>query len=131
MSIKSHLSALIHLASADDDLADKERELIFLIGTKGGMSQDEIKALMEDPEELNIPDGLSDDDKFELLYNVVQLMKIDREVFISEIKFCEEVAEKLGFNRKVISELSANIYSDPAITSDRELLKQKAMKFKN
>lgn len=131
MSIKSHLSALIQLASADDDLADKERELIFLIGTTGGLSQAEIQALMDDPEDLNIPDGLTDDDRFELLYNVVQLMKIDSEVFISEIKYCEDVAEKLGFNRKVISELSANIYSDPAITSDRELLKQKAMKFKN
>ncbi|MEQ8807819.1 MAG: TerB family tellurite resistance protein [Imperialibacter sp.] len=130
MSIKTHISALIQLASADDDLADKERELIFLIGESGGLSHKQIEELLENPLDLNIPDSLSDDDRFELLYNVVQLMKIDNEVFLSEIKFCEDVAEKLGFARKVISELSANIYSDPAITSDRALLRQKAMKYK-
>ncbi len=131
MSIKTHVSALIQLASADDDLAEKERELIFLIGEAGGLSHAQIEELMDEPLELDIPEGLSDDDRFELLYNVVQLMKIDSEVFLSEIKFCEDVAEKLGFSRKVISELSANIYSDPAITSDRAILRAKAMKYKN
>lgn len=131
MSIKTHVSALIQLASADDDLADKERELIFLIGEAGGLSHKQIEELIDDPLDLDIPAGLTDDDRFEILYNVVQLMKIDNEVFLSEIKFCEDVAEKLGFSRKVISELSANIYADPAITSDRTLLKEKALKYKN
>jgi len=130
MSVKTHLSALIQLASADDDLAEKERDLIFLIGRANGLSENEIKSLMAKPEELHSAGNLSDDEKFELLYNIVQLMKIDSEVFLSEIKFCEDIAEKLGFSRKVITELSANIYSDPSITSDRAMLKEKAMKFK-
>lgn len=130
MSVKTQLSALIQLASADDDLAEKERELIFLIGKGNGLSEKEIKDLMSKPEELHSAGNLSDDEKFELLYNIVQLMKIDSEVFLSEIKFCEDIAEKLGFSRKVITELSANIYSDPSITSDRAMLKERVMKFK-
>jgi len=131
MSVKTQLSALIQLASADDDLADKERDLIFLIGKGNGLSEAEIKDLMANPDDLHSAENLSDQEKFEMLYNIVQLMKIDSEVFLSEIKFCEDIAEKLGFNRKVITELSANVYSDPSITSDRSMLKEKVMKFKN
>ncbi len=130
MSIKTHLSALIQLASADEDLADKEKELIYLIGKANGLAAGEIDYLMSNPQELDSASTLSDDDKFELLYNIVQLMKIDNEIFLSEIRFCEDIAAKLGYNRKVISELSANIYADPSITSDRALLKEKVLKYK-
>ena len=73
---------------------------------------------------------LSDDERFEYLYMVIQLMKVDGQVFKSEIVFCEEIAEKLGFKKKVVSELSKNIYSDPSITADREMLRNKASKFR-
>lgn len=130
MSIKTHLSALIQLASADEDFATKEKDLIYLIGKANGVKKEDIDELMSDPLEIDSVSTLSDDEKFELLYNVVQLMKIDNEIFLSEIRFCENIATKLGFSRKVIAELSANIYADPSITSDRELLKSKVMKYK-
>lgn len=130
MSIKTHLSALIQLASADEDFATKEKDLIYLIGKANGVKKEDIDELISDPLEIDSVSTLSDDEKFELLYNVVQLMKIDNEIFLSEIRFCENIATKLGFSRKVIAELSANIYADPSITSDRELLKSKVMKYK-
>ena len=73
---------------------------------------------------------LTEDERFEYLYMVIQLMKIDGQVFKSEIVFCEEIAEKLGYKKKVVSELSKNIYSDPSITADREMLKEKAAKYR-
>jgi hypothetical protein len=54
---------------------------------------------------------------------------MDGQVFRSEIVFCEQVAEKLGFKKGVVAELSAHIYSDPSITSDRDMLWKKASKF--
>jgi hypothetical protein len=65
------------------------------------------------------------------LYNVVQLMKIDKEIYLSEIKYCEEVAEKLGFKKAVIAELSSKIYSDPSITSNKDSLKKAVLKYQN
>ena len=56
-------------------------------------------------------------------------MKIDGQVFKSEIVFCERIAEKLGYRKKVVGELSTHIYSDPNITADRDDLKSKAQKF--
>ena len=129
MSIKSQLSALIGLAKIDDDFADQEKNLIYMIGKANGLSEGEIDHLIDDPEDMPALSTLSDDDRFEILYNVVQLMKVDREVYLSEIKYCEDLAVKLGYHKKVISELSSKIYSDPSITADREALKKAVKKY--
>jgi hypothetical protein len=128
MSIKSKLSVLVQLANIDDDFAGEEKDLIYMIAKANGISQDEVNDLIENPEPLPPLSTISDDDKFELLYHIVQLMKIDSQVYLSEIKFCEEVAERLGFKKNVISDLSKRIYSDPSITSNVEALKREVRK---
>lgn len=57
------------------------------------------------------------------------MMKIDRKIFKSEIEFCKNVADKLGFKKTVVAELSSKIYGDPAITADRDELKKTAFKY--
>lgn len=131
MSIKSKLSVLVQLANIDGEFAGEEKELIYMIGKANGISQSEIDNMVENPEPLPPLSTMSDDDKFEYLFHLVQLMKIDSQVYLSEIKFCEELAEKLGFKRNVISELSSRIYSDPSITSDVSSLKRAIKKFKH
>jgi len=128
--IRNQLNTLAQLASADGLMAEKEARFIKMIGKVNGMSDEEIEQIMKEPgpmEDLNL---LSDDQKFEYLYSVVQLMKADGQVFKSEIVFCENLAEKLGYKRKVIQELSSRIYSDPSITANRELLKIRAQKYR-
>ncbi|MEM7297608.1 MAG: TerB family tellurite resistance protein [Bacteroidota bacterium] len=129
MSIKSKLSVLVQLANIDGDFAGEEKDLIYMIGKANGISQQEIDGMVENPEPLPPLSTMSEDDKFEYLFHLVQLMKIDSQVYLSEIKFCEELAEKIGFKRNVISELSSRIYSDPAITADVSSLKRAIKKY--
>jgi hypothetical protein len=56
-------------------------------------------------------------------------MKIDGKVYKSEIVFCQHIAEKLGYKKKAVAELSKSIYSDPSITSDRDELKTRLRKY--
>ena len=130
MSIKSQLSMLIGLANADEEFADNERDLILMIGKVNGVSKEEVMDLIKNPEPMPSLVSMTDSEKFDFLYNVVQLMKVDSQVYLSEIKYCEDVAEKLGFKKKVISLLSSRIYSDPSITADRATLMADAMKYK-
>ncbi len=130
MSIKSQLSMLIGLANADEDFADNERDLIMMIGKSNGLSESEIEELISKPEPLPAISAMTDDEKFDYLYNVVQLMKVDNQVYLSEIKYCEDIADRLGFKKKVISLLSSRIYSDPSITTDRTQLMKDALKYK-
>ncbi|NJN25952.1 MAG: TerB family tellurite resistance protein [Cyclobacteriaceae bacterium] len=128
--ITRQLNILIQLATIDGSLASKERKLIEHIAKVNNVDEAEIKQMLNKP--LPIPDllHLSEDERFEYLYMVIQLMKIDGQVFKSEIVFCEDIAERLGYKKKVVSELSKNIYSDPSITADREMLREKALKFR-
>lgn len=123
MSIKTQLLALINLAHIDEEFDENEKNLIYVLGKANGIPESEIDAMITQPNTDFSIDTLTEDDKFEMLYNVVQLMKIDREVYLSEIKYCEDLAVKLGYKKSVISELSSKIYSDPSITSDRNALR--------
>ena len=127
--IKDQLNILVQLASSDGMIAEKELRLIKTIGEAHELSTEEIDELIKDPKPIANLEYLSEDQKFEFLYNVIQLMKADGQVFKSEIVFCEDMAERLGYNRKVVAELSSKIYSDPTITADRNSLKEKAKQY--
>ena len=128
--VKETLNVLIQLAASDNQVADKEAKLIQMIGQSNGMNKEEIEHMLKNPDK---PIGdlslLTDEQKFEHLYHVVQLMKVDGQVFKSEIVFCEDIAQRLGYKKGVIAELSSKIFSDPSITSDREHLKSKVQKY--
>ncbi len=128
--IKEQLNVLIQLAASDSQVAEKEAKLIHMIGVSNGIPKEDVEEMLKNPSR---PIGnlgtLTDDQKFEYLYQVVQMMKIDGQVFKSEIVFCEDIALRLGYKKGVIAELSSRIYSDPSITSDRDDLKRRAQKF--
>lgn len=103
--------------------------MILSIGKAHKISEREIEELIYKPDKVDLG-SLNDDQKFELLYDLVLLMKVDREVYYSEINYCQEIASKIGFDKSVIAELSSKIYSDPMITADKISLRQKVLSFK-
>lgn len=134
-TIEIQLRTLVQLALADDNFDESEVRHIMAIGKANQVTEEAIREIMDeglrnkDVQEKLDYSLLNFDQKFEYLYNIVQLMKIDHEVYLSEIRYCEETAVSLGFDKKVISEMSTEIYSDPKITTDREKLKQKVKKY--
>src|SRR5690349_15800161 len=126
---KAELNVLINLAASDKNVAERESKLIHTIGKANGISRDEIDSMLQNPKPITELSTLADDQKFEHLYYLIQLMKMDGQVFRSEIVFCEQIADKLGFKKAVVAEISQHVYSDPSITADRDMVKQKAMKF--
>jgi uncharacterized tellurite resistance protein B-like protein len=126
---KAELNVLINLAASDNSVAEREAKLIHMIGKANGISVDEINKMLQNPQPINNLSSLSPDQKFEHLYYLIQLMKMDGQVFRSEVVFCEQIAEKLGYKRSVVAEVSQHVYSDPSITADRDMIKKKADKF--
>ena len=110
-------------------MGEKEAKTIHMIGKANGLPKEEVESMMKNPQPIGDLSGLSEDQKFENLYHLIQLMKSDGQVFKSEISFCESIAEKLGYDKGVVAELSSKIYSDPTITSDRKALVARAHKF--
>jgi uncharacterized membrane protein YebE (DUF533 family) len=126
---KAELNVLINLAASDLSVAERESKLIHLIGKANGISNEEIDALVKNPTPIGDIVSLTPDEKFEHLYYLIQLMKMDGQVFRSEIQFCEKISEKLGFKKAVVGEISQHVYSDPSITADRDMIKEKALKY--
>ena len=127
--IKEQLNVLINLAASDRTIVEKEAKTIHIIGKASGFSKEEVEEMMKHPKPIGNLSGLTEDQKFENLYHLIQMMKSDGQVFKSEIHFCEHIAEKLGYKKQVVAELSGKIYSDPTITTDRKAMMARAHKF--
>jgi len=127
--IKEQLNILINLAASDMTVGEKEAKILHIIGKANGLAKEEVDSMMKSPQPIGDLSNFTEDQKFENLYHLIQLMKADGQVFKSEIAFCEQMAEKLGYKKGVVSELSSRIYSDPTITSDRNMLIERARKF--
>ena len=125
---------LIQLALSDNDFAGPEKNLIYMIGKANRIKETEIDELVQkhlNKEPIIIEfKALSDEERFEFLYNIIQLMKIDNEVFLSEIRYCEKMAEKLGYMKIAVREISAKVYADPAVTADKNVLKEMVQKYR-
>ncbi|MBS1682793.1 MAG: TerB family tellurite resistance protein [Bacteroidetes bacterium] len=127
--IKEQLNVLINLAASDSTVAEKEAKTIRVIAKANGITNEEFDEMLKRPKPIGDLSSFTEDQKFENLYHLIQLMKSDGQVFKSEIHFCEKIAEKLGYKKGVVAELSSRIYSDPTITADRKMLIDRAHKF--
>lgn len=123
------LNMLVRLATIDNELAGKESQWIMKLGKSIGLSEEQISEIFNKPEELPSFTTMPAEDRFNYLYNLIQLMKIDGKVFLSEIDYCERMAEKLGYKSGVVRAISTYVYSDPSLTTDRQHLIEKANKY--
>ncbi|MFK7951282.1 MAG: TerB family tellurite resistance protein [Ekhidna sp.] len=121
--IRSHLNMLVQLARVDGVVVKEEIDLIKKIGKANGMSSEDISESFDDPSLIEEMDDLTDDLRYDYMYNVVQLMKVDGRIYKEEIKFCARIASNLGYEEGVLREMMLKIYSDPHITTDKETLK--------
>ena len=128
-TIKAQLSTLIELAKIDGEFDGQEKLHILMLGRAHGLSEVEIKDIVKNPVPMPDVSLLSSDDKFDYLFNIIQLMKVDHEVYRSEIHHCEKLATKLGFRTKVVSAISSQVYSDPSITTNIDVLKKAVKKY--
>ncbi|MEP1788740.1 TerB family tellurite resistance protein [Reichenbachiella sp.] len=129
------MSILIQLSLVDKQLSPYEKRMIYTLGKANKIPEEEIDSLFEEllgkkKHELPPILNLTEDDKFEYLYNLIQLMKVDNKVYLSEIRFCEDLAERLGYKKQVISVLSGKIFGDAALGINRDTLLEIAGKYK-
>ncbi len=123
------LRIMIQLAQSDGNVSDVELDMIYHIAKSNGIPQEEIKKLLDEPEGRINPGELSNQRKFEYLYNIVLLMKVDDKLFPAEMNFCFRLATKLGYRETVIFELISSKYSLNTTIAEKELIKTKVQQF--
>ena len=112
MSALAQLKLLISLAQIDGKVAERERNFIMNIGKSNDITPDQIETLFDQRHALIIPTDLTDDQKFDYLFSLVRLMKIDERMYKEEMMFCTKIAENLGYENQVMFELLLHVKAD-------------------
>ncbi len=118
----AQMQLLISLARIDGKVADREKNYIINIGRANGIYPDEILPLFDQQDQANahgIPADLTNQQKFNYIVSLVQLMKIDERMYKEEIQYCSHIAKTLGYDQQVMFELMLHVKSVPM--SDEEL----------
>lgn len=123
LSHEDQISILAHLSKADNVVAEEEYRLIMFIADGLGISEERTAEIVNNPRPIPQLKDLPPDEKFTYLFNVIRMMKADGKVHSNEIRFCEKLALNLGYKPGVIADLSAYIYKDPSINSNKSFLR--------
>ena len=121
---KTSLSILIELANRDGEIDESERKLIHQIGLAHNHTEEEIADLIANTPPIEY-DELSNDERFEMLYDLVRIMKVDGKIFDDEILYCLDVARKLGYPMEAVMELYGLVHANLKLSSEIRLLKRK------
>lgn len=98
---KSHIMNLIKLAKADGILSRQESNLLIQIGERNGISADEVFEMVEVSDDFFYKKPVNDSERFDQLYDLVEMMTIDGVVDAKEMTYTVEVAEKMGIRKSV------------------------------
>ena len=123
------MKLLISLAQIDGAVAARERNYIINIGRANSFYPDQIIPLFDRRHNLIIPEDLSADQKFEYLFSLVQLMKIDERMYREEIMFCSKIAATLGYDQQVMFELLLHVKSVSMTEEEMTELKTLVQKY--
>ena len=109
MSAINQMKLLVSLAQIDGYVAEREQNYIRNIGLANNIDSSEIDLLFERSHQLVVPQDLNDEERFNFLFSLVQLMKIDERMYKEEMMFCSKIAANLGYDQQVMFELLLNV----------------------
>jgi uncharacterized tellurite resistance protein B-like protein len=129
MIVLEQLKLLVNLARMDGELAIIERNYIINIGKGHGFPESSVETLFYDSHETILAEDLTPKQRFNYLFNLVQLMKIDEKLYQEEIKFCANIATRLGYKSEIMFDLLLKVKSGPMDQKDIDALQESTAKY--
>jgi uncharacterized tellurite resistance protein B-like protein len=130
-AVKSHLRQMVGLANADGHFHTEEIKFILKVAKKNDIPRKEVDEIIENPSniELHIPEDPSE--RFEQLFDLVNLMIKDGQVTDAELDFCQEIAAKLGYRKVIVGILVEKIERGIEQGMTRKKIKKECAPFIN
>ena len=113
MSNNPHIQILMQLARIDGDTSESELKLIREIGASKYVTRDEVDAILSDVDKESIIPSLevlSDEEKVDLITNLVMVMKADGRIELREMNFCFDIIKKVGFSETLFINLVVGVF---------------------
>lgn len=105
----SHIRNLVALSYADGKFSDEERQYVANVANEAGLTAEEMKQIIDDPESIRFIMPANEIEKIEHLYDLILLMMIDGDLNENEIIFCRAMAIKMKIPYQVVDEMVAKI----------------------
>ena len=129
---KQLIHTLLHLAQVDGNVSGSELALIYKIAVAKGVPMFEVEQMIQNPPSQSVDlNDLSNDDRFEYMYNIVLIIKMDGKLDEKEFDMCHKYALALGYHHEVVPELMNLIKSDFDLSKNKLALQQKIQKYLN
>ncbi|GAA3930907.1 TerB family tellurite resistance protein [Hymenobacter algoricola] len=129
--VKSHLMNLAALAKADGHIDEREINFIVAVGKKNGMRTDEVKSVIANSGSVNLVLPDNDSERFDQIFDLVDMMLADGVVDDNEMDFCIDMAEKLGFRKAIVGVLVRKISMGVKDGLPRQQIKDESQSFLN
>ena len=129
--IKGHLLNLAALAKADGHIDAREMNFIIAVGKKNGISSSEVQTLVSGAKGASNDLPTNDSDRFDQIFDLVDMMLADGVVDDTEMDFCIMMSEKLGFRKAIVGVLVRKISQGVKDGHPRERIKEESTQFLN
>lgn len=129
--LKSHITNLGALARADGHVDPTEMEFIISIGKRHGMKSSEVRNLLSNVESVKPQMPSNDTERFDQIYDLVEMMLADGIVDENEMEFCVNMAVRLGFRKSIVGVLVRRISIGVKDGLTREQIREDAQSFLN
>lgn len=108
---RSHMKNLFEIAMVDSHFDDSEYDLLKKLAQKHKVSEKELNKIKEDPDKVKFEVPRDENKKFEQLFDLVQMMIIDDQIFNEELNLCKIFAKKFGYKNgeEMVNIIAQNI----------------------
>jgi len=118
-TLRNKLNILIQLAGVDEHFDPSERAFIYNICIRHGIQLDLIGDLIAAQEPVGDLKNISYETATDYLTDSILLMMVDGKVLPSEVLFCLDVGERLGFDKTSVADLINDIGYEKSISYDK------------
>ena len=129
--IKGHLLNLAALARADGHIDAREMNFIMTVGKKNGLNAADVQELVSGAKGASTDIPTNDSERFDQIFDLVDMMLADGVVDETEMDFCIMMAEKLGFRKAIVGVLVRKISQGVKDGLPRERIKDESNSFLN
>jgi uncharacterized tellurite resistance protein B-like protein len=123
---KSHLRNLVALAKLDGFISKEEFSFLLKVGDRAGVTSDEVKKMMLRTTTIKVSKPDNNIDRFDLLYDLLEMTLADGVMDENEIDFCIDMAVRLGFRPAISGVLVRMIAVDMMEACKKDQIREKA-----
>ena len=129
--VKSHLRQMVRLAMADGEFHKDEKKFILKVAKANDISRKDVDKIMDNPKSVDVHIPKNKDEKFDQIFDLVNLMTKAGRVTDAETEFCQELANRLGFRNIIVGDLVAKIERGIDGGLNRKQIKRECASFIN